>query len=165
VVVLIIGLVVLAIGVVLLWARWAATGPGQGTKGSVVRSWLAMSLVAGLLLLSGLVFAVDDSSLRSTLVGALGTAVGSATAFYFSSKSSSDAQKALVNASVGTEIVPNLVGLTEEQASAALGKTSLKLVTAPSSPAPDSQAVKSQDPVAGSEALKGASVTVTYQAP
>jgi hypothetical protein len=161
-VVLIVGLVILAIGVVLIWARSAATPRGQGAEGSVVRSWLALALVAGLLLLSGLVFAVDDSSLRSTLVGALGTAVGSATAFYFSSKSSSDAQKALVDATVGTEIVPNVVGLTEQQASEALGKTSLKLVTDPASGAPGDKPVKSQSPVQGTEALKGASVVVTY---
>jgi hypothetical protein len=154
--------VILLVGVVLVWARWSATKPGEGAEGSVVRSWLAMSLVAGLLLLSGLVFAVNDSNLRSTLVGALGTAVGAATAFYFSSKSSAQAQQALLSASVGTEVVPDVVGRDEPGASQTLGKTSFKLVTARSSPAPAGLKVKEQDPQAGTEALKGATVYVTY---
>ncbi|WP_165845641.1 PASTA domain-containing protein [Streptacidiphilus pinicola] len=158
---------ILLIGVVLVWARWSGAAKSQRVaKESVVRSWIALSLVTGLLIFCAVAFAIDDSPLRSTLMGALAAAVGSATAFYFSSKSTEQAQQAqkdLVNATVGTETVPKLVGSTQEKAAQALGTTSLKLVTAQSSMPPGGEkVVATQDPVEGAEVVKNTPVTVTY---
>ncbi|WP_143094155.1 hypothetical protein [Streptacidiphilus jiangxiensis] len=88
----------IVIGLVLAYARagfvWKAKGDGaqagngrqsRRPYGSIVRSWIALSLIAGLLLYFGLAFAVDGPTLRSTLAGAVGAAVGSTTAYYFSS--------------------------------------------------------------------------------
>jgi hypothetical protein len=80
-------------GLVVGWARGVlnndATPPGTG---SVVRSWIAVSVVMGLLVFCAAAFLIDDSSLRSTLFGGLTTSVGAAVAFYFSSKTSDQAR-------------------------------------------------------------------------
>ena len=53
---------------------------------SVIRSWIAMTLVFGLLIFCATAFVVGDSALRSTLFGGLVASVGAAVACYFSSK-------------------------------------------------------------------------------
>src|SRR5450631_855744 len=88
----IMGVVLLGAGLVVMWARQQAgtrAAAKAGTTGSatapdsdkgsaafevgasVVRSWIAISLVIGLLLFCALTFAVPDTALRSTLIGAL----------------------------------------------------------------------------------------------
>jgi hypothetical protein len=74
----------LLIGGIVAFARGnrvAKTNP----QGSVIRSWIAVSLVMGLLVFCAAALAFGDSSLQSTLFGGLTTSVGAAVAFYFSS--------------------------------------------------------------------------------
>ncbi|MFG2820944.1 PASTA domain-containing protein [Kitasatospora sp. NPDC048365] len=144
--------VILLIGLGLLLARRPVT----------VRSWLALMLVAGLLLFSVLSFAVNDSATRGTLLGAVGAVVGTVVAFYFTSKTTEQTNQ-LLAATVGTESVPDLSNLSEAQAKEKLGATSLRLVTAPTSQPPSGTAtVTGQEPIAGTVVPKGASIFVTY---
>src|SRR5437016_14228215 len=71
---------VLAVGAILVWAPSAVP---QAAGGSVVRSWIALSLVLGLVMFCAFSFAVDDATLRSTLIGGLTASVGAAITFYF----------------------------------------------------------------------------------
>lgn len=67
---------------------------GQGPDGaqSLVRRWLAVSLVFGLLAFCAAAFWIEDEQLRSALFGGLVATVGAATAFHFSSKGSDQAR-------------------------------------------------------------------------
>src|ERR1035438_4549413 len=65
---LIMGAVLLLSGLVVILAR---QGGKTGYERTVVRSWIAISLVIGLLLFCALTFAVNDETLRSTLIGGL----------------------------------------------------------------------------------------------
>ncbi|MFI9159477.1 PASTA domain-containing protein [Kitasatospora aureofaciens] len=142
----------------ILWGASAA----KGVMGSVARSWIALALTAGLLAVGVLAFAVNDSTTRSTLIGALGAAVGAATAFYFSSKSTDQAHD-LLTTSVGTETVPDLTGRTADDAMRVLSTTTLRLMVDPTSPAPAAgKNVVKQQPLAGAVAPKGTTVMVTY---
>ncbi|MEU5537497.1 PASTA domain-containing protein [Streptomyces sp. NPDC020362] len=124
-----------------------------------VRSWIALSLVAGLLLFSILAFVTNDTTLRTTLIGALAAAAGSATAFCFSSKPTDQAHD-LLTASAGTETVPDLRGHTMDQATRMPGTTALKPVT--DAPPPDGGMVVShQNPLPGTTVVKGHPVLVT----
>jgi len=71
-------------GVVIILGRGYRKTPDPSA--SIIRSWLAVSLVIGLLVFCGAAFLVNDMSLRSTLFGGLIASVGAAVAFYFSSK-------------------------------------------------------------------------------
>ncbi|WP_078657082.1 PASTA domain-containing protein [Kitasatospora aureofaciens] len=154
---LIIAGMITVIGLI-LWGASAA----KGVMGSVARSWIALALTAGLLAVGVLAFAVNDSTTRSTLIGALGAAVGAATAFYFSSKSTDQAHD-LLTTSVGTETVPDLTGRTADDAMRVLSTTTLRLMVDPTSPAPAAgKNVVKQQPLAGAVAPKGTTVLVTY---
>ena len=132
---------------------------------SVVRSWIALALVAGLVLFGATAFAINDTNLRSTLIGGLTASVGAAVAFYFSSKTSDQARQDILSAAFGTEKVPDVTGRTEADAAAQLGKTSLKLVVeGAGAEDPNAVVVKSQDPPIGSEVRKGSTVVVTVEA-
>jgi hypothetical protein len=72
----------------------------SGGGGSVIRSWIAISLVMGLLVFCAAAFLVEDSSLRSTLFGGLIASVSAAVAFYFSSKSADQARTDILKAAV-----------------------------------------------------------------
>ncbi|MFJ9692174.1 PASTA domain-containing protein [Kitasatospora sp. NPDC101183] len=166
---LVIAGVVLLIGLV-LWAASASGAPPHPggpapAGGGVARSWIALSLIAGLLFCAVLAFAVDDSTIRSGLIGALGAAVGAATAFFFSSRSTDQAQS-LLNTSMGTETVPDLLGRTADDAMRVLSTTTLKLVTDPASPVapppPVPRTVVKQLPPPGTTSPKGTTVLVTY---
>ncbi len=159
---LIIAVAVLLAGLIVILAR--AKAPRSDAGGSVVRSWIAVSLVLGLVLFTAFAFAVDDTALRSTLVGGLAASVGSAVSFYFSAKSSDQARQDLLSAAIGTELVPDLEGMTEATATATLGLTSLKLEREPtSSPDPAAKA-DNQDPSAGTMSPKGTAVRVHFSA-
>ena len=129
----------------------------------VVRSWIAISLVLGLVLFTAFAFAVDDASLRSTLIGGLTASVGSAVAFYFSSKSADKARQDLLSATVGSELVPDLTNMTEMAAAAVLGKTSFKLEIDPTTPPVTT--IDSQQPGPGTMSPKGGSITAHFRAP
>jgi hypothetical protein len=171
---LIIVLVIVLIGLLVIVARsrtgtHAAAGKQNGAKSgwtidvnsTVVRSWLAISLVAGLLMFCALAFAVNDSTLRSTLLGGLTASTGSAIAFYFSSKSAEQA----IAAATGSETVPDLHGKNEKDALAALGKTSLKLAVKPGGATDANATVNWQSPDAGASAPTGSQVVVTLADP
>ena len=83
---------------------------------TLVRSWLAISLVGGLLIFCAASFALDDTTLRSTLIGGLVASAGSAVAFYFSSKEAAQARQDVINASgAGKPVaVPNLMGMDRD---------------------------------------------------
>jgi hypothetical protein len=72
----------------------------QGQAGSVIRSWLAVSLVFALVVCSAASFWIDDDNVRSLLWGGLIASTGTAVAFYFSSKSADQARSDLLNAAV-----------------------------------------------------------------
>jgi hypothetical protein len=153
---------IVVIGVVVIIAR--STG-GKDPEQSVVRSWLALILVAGLVLFCAVTFAINDSNLRSTVFGGLTASVGAAVAFYFSSKGADQARKDILSAAFGTETVPDLSNKTEADATAALGKTSLKLEVSPDSSGVDNAVIKTQRPPKDSVVTKGSSVVVTLEAP
>ena len=92
--VIIVGGMLLA-GVVVIVGRRSVAGDQPG---SVIRSWIAITLVMGLLVFCATAFLVDDASLRSTLFGGLIASVAGAVAFYFSSKSADQARADILNA-------------------------------------------------------------------
>jgi hypothetical protein len=155
----IVAVTVLLIGFLVIVARSRVGGkdPAQ----SVVRSWIALTLVAGLVLFCAVTFAINDPNLQNTIFGGLTASVGAALAFYFSSKSSDQARQDILNATFGTETVPDLTGRTEDQATALLGKTSLKLEVSPGSSTAANATVGSQQPPKDSVVRKGSSVVVT----
>jgi PASTA domain len=135
------------------------TGDG-GPSATLIRSWLAIALAGGLVLFCAVAFAIDDQSLRSTLIGGLVASAGAAVAFYFSSKSSDQARSDILSAALGTVEVPNLVGMTVAQAKGAMATSSLSLRIDPSTAA-DTATVKSQLPPANSSARSGTTVSIT----
>jgi hypothetical protein len=107
----ILGLVILGIlaaGVVVIVGR--KTLPSDATRqrastipsepASLIRSWIAIALVIGLLIFCGAAFLVDNETLRSTLTGGLVASVGAAVAFYFSSKSADQARTDILGTAV-----------------------------------------------------------------
>jgi hypothetical protein len=138
----------------------AGQGGDGGPGGTVIRSWLAIALVFGLLLFCGVAFAIPDQSLRSSLIGGLVASAGAAVAFYFSSKSSDQARADILSAAFGTAEVPNLVGMTLVEAKKAMASTALSLrVESPS--ADDTSVVNSQQPDAHRSVRAGTTVVVT----
>jgi hypothetical protein len=156
--------IIIAVGVLILVARaQERSGSGKHTSvgalisSSVVRSWIAIALVGGLLVLCAAAFAIDDSTVRSTLIGGLTASVGSAIAYYFASKSSEQSTAAIVQATTGMAKIPDLTGKTTDEAIAALG-TSFVLGIDPS--AASGAHVVSQAPPAGTSAAIGSPVVV-----
>jgi hypothetical protein len=78
-------------GIVVIVGRKVVSGGADGPQ-SIVRSWLAISLVFGLLSFCAAAFEIDDPQVRSTLLGGLVASAGAATAFYFSSKGADKAR-------------------------------------------------------------------------
>ncbi|MFC0542031.1 PASTA domain-containing protein [Kutzneria chonburiensis] len=151
-------------GVIVVVARSnKALAQPLGLDKSVVRGWMGISLIIALLALASFAFAVNDQSVRGTLIGAVAASAGSVVAFYFASQNATQAQQNILNAAFGTETVPNLSGQTQADATKALGLTSFKLqINQLKLPANDGSTVVSQQPAAGSSAAKGSSVTVDF---
>jgi hypothetical protein len=84
-------------GIVIVVARAGQQVPG-GEPPSIVRSWLAITLVIGLLTTTAASFELDDAQLRNMLIGGLVASVGAATAFYFSSKGADAARADILKA-------------------------------------------------------------------
>ena len=62
------------------------SGTGKATPDrTFMRSWLALALVGGLLIFAAVSFQLDDTTLRSSLLGGVIASAGAATAFYFAS--------------------------------------------------------------------------------
>lgn len=150
---------IIVAGLVVLWGRTLMKTSGE-TDQSFVRSWLALTLVIGLVLFCGVALFLNDTNLRSVLIGGLTASAGTAIAFYFSSKSADQARQDILKATFGTETVPDLKGCTREKALGRLGQTSLQLVVDPASSTADDATVVSQTPVKDSQVLKGSQVAV-----
>ena len=137
----------------------------QGTDGDFIRSWTAIILVIGLITFCAFAFAVNDTTLRSTLIGGLIASVGSAVAFYFSSKAADKARQDVANAATfGTDLVPSLIGKTQDAAAQILGKTSFSLIEDPDTPQGRGAKINTQNPPAYSNAPRGSSIVVTFGA-
>jgi hypothetical protein len=138
--------------------------PREGSDRTLIRSWLAISLVGGLLLFVAVSFWLDDTTLRSTLVGGLVANAGAAVAFYFAAKSSDQARQDILNASLGTMLVPNLIGMDLAKAQGAIAKTSLLLDARPEKRAEGAQVVD-QEPKANALARHGSPVVAHFAGP
>ena len=134
------------------------------TDGDFIRSWIAITLVIALIFFCAFAFSLNDSSLQSTLIGGLIASVGTAVAFYFSSKSSDKARQDIINAAgVGNELVPSLAGKTKTDAAQMLGQMSFSLIEDPNAPSKSPTAViKTQHPLANTSAPRGSSIVVTF---
>lgn len=150
---------IIVAGLIVLWGRTVMTTSGE-TDQSLVRSWLALTLVIGLVLFCGVALFLNDTNLRSVLIGGLTASAGTAIAFYFSSKSADQARQDILKVTFGTETVPDLKGCTREKALGRLGQTSLQLVVDPASSTAEDATVVSQIPVKDSQVLKGSQVVV-----
>ena len=76
---------ILLAGVVVIWGRNILGDDQTDQPAPLIRSWIAISLVLGLLAFCAAAFLITDTTLRSTLFGGLIASVGAAIAFYFSS--------------------------------------------------------------------------------
>src|SRR4051794_11629818 len=146
VIVIVVGGGVIASGFI-IWLARRSLGK-RATSDSLVRSWLAVSLILGLLVFCAASFAIDDHNLRSTLIGGLVASSGAAVAFYFASKNADQARKDILDASFGTVTVPDLTGKTVDEARLISAHTAFELQVDPSNPAPTDE-VKEQRPLGG----------------
>jgi Ca2+/Na+ antiporter len=168
-----VGIIVIAAGVVVIVGR-LLTAPKQAAQAgdsgpSIMRPWIAISLVAGLLVFCALTFVIDDDKLRSTLFGGLVANVGAAVAFYFSSKNADQARQDILGAALGTTDVPDLVGTPPESktvadARATMSQTPLALVVNPPE-AGTTDKVTKQSPAKGTNVRNGSKVTVETELP
>ena len=138
-------------------------GPtGQASQDrTFMRSWLAISLVGGLLIFSAVSFQLDDTTLRSSLLGGVIASAGAATAFYFASKSADQARQDILNASVPTTTTPSLLGHSRSDVNAALAGAPLYLDASPASAGNDWIAV-SQDPQPNQQTPSGSRVHIVF---
>jgi len=169
---------VIAAGVVVAASRYFLEGSGKNAGSdtpprskdatppdrTVVRSWLAISLAGGLLLFCAVSFGLDDTTLRSTLIGGLVANAGAAAAFYFASKSSDQARKDILNASLPAITIPNLIGKDEAGVNATVASMPLHVDHQPQTRKSDASVVK-QSPPANQTAPVGSQVTVTFAGP
>lgn len=126
-----------------------------------MRSWLAISLVGGLLIFSAVSFQLDNTTLQSSLLGGVIASAGAAAAFYFASKSADQARQDILNASFPTTTTPSLLGQTRSGVNAALAGTPLYLEAAPTTAADDWIAV-SQDPQPNQQTPTGSRVHTVF---
>lgn len=138
-----------------------ASGPSHpNADKTIIRSWLAVVLVAGLLLFATGSFFIANANLQSLLMGGVIASAGTAVAFYFSSKQSEQTQQNLLNASLGNQIVlPDLTAGTVGDAKKIALALQLTLVVPPG--APDGAAVTSTSPAPFSIIRPGATITLT----
>jgi hypothetical protein len=172
---LIVGFILLG-GVVVAFGRSRLEGsfkersgsaPRTGSAGGAtpdrtfMRSWLSIALVGGLLIFAAVSFQLDDTALRSSLLGGVIASAGAATAFYFASKSADQARQDILNASFPTVGVPTLLGLDRSKVSAALAGNPLYLDASPTT-APDTWIAVSQDPQPNQQTPTGSRVQVVF---
>ncbi|NEN06830.1 PASTA domain-containing protein [Diaminobutyricibacter tongyongensis] len=159
-------LVVVVVGVLLVVNGWprAATASSSADR-SVVRSWIAVSLVVGLLVLTAAEIAGNNATTTSALIGGLTASVGSAIAYYFSTKASEQAQEKLTTAAGsrgGPIVVPDLMGKSVNDALLALGSLELRLVVDPTAITQGTVGtIVGQVPSPGPSTVRDKTVTVT----
>ncbi len=140
------------------------TTSGETTDSTLIRSWLAVSLVGGLLIFVAVSFWLNDTTLRSTLIGGVVANAGAAVAFYFASKSSDQARRDLLSAALPSALVPSLAGKDLQAARETIASTPLRLEIRPATPGPGAQVV-TQAPVANQSAPSGSAVSATFAGP
>jgi hypothetical protein len=86
---------IIAAGVVIFLGRSLLKQDKDGQGSSFIRSWIAISLVIGLLIFCGASLLGTDTSLQSTLFGGLVASTGAAIAFYFSAQAGAAALSAV----------------------------------------------------------------------
>jgi len=147
--------VLLAGGVVIIGRSMLRSKEDLGL--SLIRSWIAIALVSGLLLFCGASFALGDTALRSSLFGGLVASVGAAVAFYFASKDSDQARKDILDATFGTVQVPDLTSksIADAQTLMSQGGLALKIL-----PPNATGLIVSQDIAAGSNVRNGTVISV-----
>ena len=152
--------VVVAVGILVLFGR-SRLDRAQSDS-SLVRSWMALSLVLGLLVFTAAAMTFDDVTIRSTLIGALAANAGAAIAFYFASKSSDQARQDILEAAsgIGQEEVPDLRDKTKEQAVKLLQEHSLRLKVDPASNTAAGATVTHQLPSEHTTIRRGSEVLV-----
>jgi PASTA domain len=161
-------LLFLGSGALVLVSRRTMEGRAQGQVSSsgdktLIRSWLSVALVAGLLLFAASSFFVEDTDLRSLLMGGVIASTGTATAFYFASKASEETQKNLLDAAFNSPTqfeLPDFKGMSVAQARAVAGALKLLFETDPQG-APVGAPVTDTKPSAGSVVKSGDRVTAT----
>ncbi|MFD2093346.1 PASTA domain-containing protein [Blastococcus deserti] len=145
-------------------ARTRQSEAGEEDK-TLVRSWIAISLVGGLVIFMAASFWIDDPTLRSALVGGFVANTGAAVAFYFASKSSEEARRDILTASTAASTtVPDLKGMYAENVYRLMAASVLRLETDRPTPHPRAQVVD-QRPGAGTSAVPQTMVFVTFAGP
>jgi hypothetical protein len=89
---------IIAAGIVIVVGRNLLKSGQGGQAASLIRSWIAISLIIGLLVFCAAALLGNDASLQSTLFGGLIASTGAAIAFYFSSKGADQAREDILNA-------------------------------------------------------------------
>jgi hydroxymethylglutaryl-CoA reductase len=157
VLILLIGMLVLLIRHVLV--KKDSVDSQANTDKTIVRSWLAVVLVAGLLLFATGSFFIANANLQNLLMGGVIASAGTAVAFYFSSRSSEQTQQNLLNA-LGSQItLPDLTAGTVGDAQNIAAALPLTLVISPAGSAP-ADSVTSTSPPPGSIVRPGTVITV-----
>ena len=155
---------VLASGLIVLGIRSVMAnvtdGKDESEDKSVVRAWLAVLLVSGLLFFGAMSFYVTDAALRNLVLGGIVASAGTVTAFYFASKSAEQTQQQLLDATFGSAglVLPDVAGLQVEEAKRLLNSLQIKAVTAPAI-AP-SEKVRDTSPKPGIRVRIGEEVTL-----
>jgi hypothetical protein len=150
-------------GLIVILGRSVLDQDESAAGNSLVRSWIAISLVGGLLVFCVVALTISDASLRSTLFGGLVTTVGAAVAYYFSSQGADKARQDLMAASLGSTEVPNLVGQTVQAAKNEISETALRLESTNPNALPTDQIV-SQSVAAGTSVTNGTKISVDARA-
>ena len=125
---LIVVLGILLAGVVVIVGRSVLDKGQTDQPASLIRSWIAISLVLGLLAFCAAAFLITDTTLRSTLFGGLIASVGAAIAFYFSSsagdKTRADILKAVaISQGAPPASAPTVTGISPTAGAAVGGDT------------------------------------------
>jgi hypothetical protein len=89
---------IIAAGLVVILGRSLMKSGQGGPADSIIRSWIAISLVIGLLIFCAATLLGNDTSLQSILFGGLIASTGAAIAFYFSSQGADKARADILNA-------------------------------------------------------------------
>ena len=134
--------------------------PTDQRGAGVVRPLLALLLVGGLLILAGASFTLTDadSQTRNLLIGGIVASAAGAVAFYFASRGADEARKDMLSAAFGTETVPQLVGMTVDQAKSSMSVGPFALIV-PQGAQPNT-VITDQRPKGGSTVQRGSSVEI-----
>jgi hypothetical protein len=97
---LVVAVGVLLAGVVVIVGRSLLDKGQSDQPASLIRSWIAISLVLGLLAFCAAAFLISDTTLRSTLFGGLIASVSAAVAFYFSSSAADRTRADILHAAI-----------------------------------------------------------------